>query len=243
MPLQVTRAVRTPGTQVAGLSRRRLTLRGTPDLVRPPTGLSQLDEDVVTVGSLQVTSPTRTCFDLMRERQLVEAVAVADAFAYAGAVALPILDAYCSDRRRWPYVRSARSAVELATPYARSPGESRLRMVVVLSGFTDPLVNVPVVGADGVEIAVPDLLVLGPRNTAMEYDGAYHEEAQQVALDRRRQTRFVARTDIPLLRYDREDVALRRDDIVADVAEKTGDRALSELHAKDFSRALRRRST
>lgn len=238
VPLQVTRPVRAPGTPVTGFSRRRLTLRGTADLVRPPTGLSELDEDVVELGSLRVTSPTRTCFDLMRERWLVEAVAVADAFAYADLVWLALLGAYCEDRRRWPGIRLTRVAVELASAAARSPGETRLRMALVLAGLSEPLVNVPVRDLSGREVAIPDLTILNPRTTAVEYDGGYHDEPEQVKADRRRLTRFVASTEIPLLRYDATDLR-EPDKIVRSVAAKCGQVPRYPLESQDFDRRLR----
>ncbi|HET6729050.1 MAG TPA: hypothetical protein VFG96_06500 [Jiangellaceae bacterium] len=55
--------------------------------------------DLTEVGGVVATSPLRTCFDLMRERGLVEAVVVADAFARAGVVGLPWLAAYVGMHR------------------------------------------------------------------------------------------------------------------------------------------------
>jgi hypothetical protein len=241
VPLEVTRPVRAPGTPAAGLTRRRLVLRGTPDLVRPPTGLSALDEDVVERGGLLFTSTFRTCFDLMRQRHLVEAVAIADSFAFMCNMSIPLLDAYCADRRRWPNVRLARSAVELASPAARSPGESRLRMVVVLAGFDEPLVNVPILDLDDRHLATPDLLMRSRRLVGLEYDGEYHDHDEQPAADRLRTNRLLARTSIPLLRYDRTAVSQRRAVIVAEVASATGQRPLSTLDDRDFFRGPVRR--
>jgi hypothetical protein len=99
--------------------------------------------DVTEVAGVPVMSPMRTCFDLMRERALVEAVVVADAYARSGQLALPWLAAYVRSHDRWPGVRVARDACEFASALSRSTGESRLRMVVVLAGFPVPLVNPP----------------------------------------------------------------------------------------------------
>lgn len=49
---------------------------------------------MVEIGGVAVTSPHRTCFDLMRGQPLVEMVVIADAFAWRGALNLPRLDAY-----------------------------------------------------------------------------------------------------------------------------------------------------
>ncbi len=242
VPLEITRPVRAPGTPIAGLHRRRLVLRGTPDLVRPEVGLSELDRDVVICGDVHATSPVRTCFDLMRDHHLVEAVAVADAFVDGSGVQIPVLDAYCADRRRWPNVRLARAAVTLASPGVRSPGESRLRMVVVLAGFSEPLVNVAVVDSADEHLATPDLLLHRRRLVGLEYDGAYHEDADQQASDRRRTNRIVAGSSIPLLRYDRTALRSRRPLIVGEVAAATGERPLHELEDRDFLRGRSRRT-
>ena len=52
----------------------------------------------------------RTCFDLTRERQLVEAVVVLDAFAHAEAFSVEDFAAYAAAHRRWPGVRTAKRA-------------------------------------------------------------------------------------------------------------------------------------
>ena len=240
LPLEVTRHVTAAGTGVQGYLRRRLTLTDAPDvdLGRP----DPLDgrSDVVVVDGLRVTSPLRTCFDLIRRHQLVESVAFADAFAYAGLITPPGLVSYCAGFPRWPVVRQARVVADLATDRSRSPGESRLRMVVVLAGLGEPFVNVGLHDAEGAHIATPDLLLLGRRPLAMEYDGGYHDEAGQPQKDRRRRTRFVSSTDIPLVEFDRDDLLRRRDFIVETVERKTGRRALNPLDARDFRRGAAR---
>ena len=127
----------------------------------------------------------------MRRSGLVEAVVVADAFAASGAVSLPLLAGYCEDRRRWPEVRLARRAVTLAHPGASSPGETRLRMVVVLAGFEEPLVNVPVHGLKGNTSEHPTSQCR-PTWVHLEYDGAHHDEAAQHGRDLRRQNALMA---------------------------------------------------
>ena len=168
------------------------------EFARSPRKLGHdLTTDLVPSGGLLVTSPQRTCFDLMRRSGLVEAVVVADAFAATGTVSLPVLAGYCEDRRRWPEVRHARLAVTLAHPGARSPGETRLRMVVVLAGFEEPLVNVPVHDLKGAHLGTPDLTVPGRSWVHLEYDGAYHDEAAQHGRDLRRQNALIGYGGVP----------------------------------------------
>lgn len=236
LPLEVSRGPRAPGTPVGGYRRRRLALPQCDDV--DPRGLARIDpeQDVLEVAGLRITSPVRTCFDLVRRHALVEAVAFADAFAYAGVMSVGTFAGYSAGHARWPAVRQARLVAELATPLARSPGESRLRMVVVLSGLGEPLVNPALHDASGIHLATPDLLLLGTRPLAMEYDGGYHDEGNQPAKDRRRRTRFVTETDIPLLEFDNDDLRRRPDQIVRAVERKTGRKPLADLEPRDFLR-------
>lgn len=182
-----------------GRARPRVSLDASRRLVLSP-------RDVVEVSGLLVTSPERTAFDLMRRAPLVEAVVVADAFAAAGAVELPWLWAYVDAHRRWPDVESTRRALRLASSGARSPGETRLRMVVVLGGLPEPYVNVPMY--HGAELlAVPDLYIVGRRDAVAEYDGAYHEDDVQHRHDLRRENRLATIGRLPVLRYDRHTLA------------------------------------
>jgi hypothetical protein len=135
VPLEISRPKRTHGQDVLGQARRRLTFRATSASASEERPFSTIDEDVVTLDGVTLTSPLRTCFDLMRQRQLVEAVVVADAFLHRAAFDAVHLAVYCENRYRRPGVRRTRLAASLATPHARSPGETRLRMVLVLSGL------------------------------------------------------------------------------------------------------------
>ncbi len=227
LPLEITRPERAHGQQPAGLRRRRLVL---------------LDErgggplEVVTVHGCRVTTPLRTCFDLMRERSLVEAVVVADAFVHAQLVSLTSLTNYCGRRRRWPNVRRARAAADLAHADARSPGESRLRMVVVLAGYDQPLVNVPVHTPQGAHLGTPDLTLTGRRWVHLEYDGAYHDEVAQHGRDLRRQNGLQREGGVPLLRYDWRHVLRERHVVLRDLAAVRREEPRFELDDRDFMR-------
>ncbi|MGH8824894.1 MAG: DUF559 domain-containing protein [Jiangellaceae bacterium] len=227
VPLQYARPRAASSGRPAGthLSRRVLHVDG--------TGLS----DLIEVGGIVTTSPLRTCFDLMRGRNLVEAVVVADAFAHAGVVDLPWLSAYVGMHRRWPGVRRSALAVDLSSAHSRSPGESRLRMVVVLAGFPVPLVNPPVfTGHPPVLVGYPDLvIVVRCPVLGLEYDGAYHDDPQQRQADNRREN-TLTRAGLPLLRYGAESVRRGREMIVADITAMTGLRPKTYLRDEDFRR-------
>jgi hypothetical protein len=174
----------------------------------------------------------------MRERALVEAVVVADAFAWAGKLQLPWLDAYVADRQGWPGVIQLRRAVDLSSHYARSPGETRVRMIIVLGGLPEPLINPPVwSGTPAVLVAHPDLLLFNtPRVVGVEYDGAYHDNADQRAADNRRENRLAVMADLPLLRYGAADVLHQRSRVLGEIAQFAGWRDTLELDDRDFRR-------
>ncbi len=226
LPLEIARPLRAHGQQPAGLRRRRLVLLDEPDA-----------DDVVDMDGVHVTSGLRTCVDVMRERSLVEAVVVADAFAHRGLVRLPSLRAYCAERRRWPNIRRARAAADLANAGARSPGESRLRMVIVLAGYDEPLVNVPVYTRQGVHLGTPDLTLPAPRWVHLEYDGAYHDEQAQHGRDLRRQNGLQREGRVPLLRYDWRHVLRERHVVLRDLVAASGEEPRFELDERDFKRA------
>lgn len=239
VPLETTRHVNAPGTAVDGYLRRRLVLRREDDVVvRDRAELRTLppEADVVRLDELRVTSPLRTCLDLVRRHALVEAVAFADAFAYAGLLTVDQLGRYCAGFPRWPAIRQARFVAELASDRARSPGETRLRMVIVLTGLGEPLVNPGLHDAHDTHVATPDLLLLGPTPLAMEYQGGYHDEGDQPELDRHRRTRLLSSTGLQLVEFDRQDVLTRRDFIVDTVERRTGRRALAAPEPRDFFR-------
>jgi hypothetical protein len=199
--------------------------------------------DVIEIGGILVLSPMRACFDLMRERSLVEAVVVVDAYARVGLLELPWFAAYVDAHRSWPGVRPTRLAVDLASARSESSGETRLRLVVVLAGFPPPLVNPPMyTGTPMVLCGYPDLVIMVKYPVlGLEYDGAYHDTLDQRHADNRRENRL-ALAGLPLLRYGAYSVARQRELIVAEISAMTGLRALAPLDDLHFQRAPKNRS-
>jgi len=228
LPLEYARRRSTSGGQRTGVQQSRRVLDLEPDAWC----------DVMDIAGLPVLSPMRTCFDLMRERALVEAVVVADAYAHSGLFSLPWLWAYVDAHRSWPGVRTARNAVDLASARSQSAGESRLRMIVVLAGFPPPLVNPPVYAGHPTTLCGhPDLvIVVGHPVLGLEYDGAYHDDGDQRQADNRRENRLLTKARLPLLRYGARSVLHERRLIVAEIAAMTGLRSLAELRDADFRR-------
>jgi hypothetical protein len=183
----------------------------------------RLDEvDVVQLRGVRATSPERTCFDIARTGSCVDAVIAVDAFLSATLTTSAQLWRFCQERRRWPGIDRLREAVTLGSDRVRSPAESRLRLLLVLNGLPEPLVNVTVHDDAGRRIGTPDLLYLSPV-LGIEYDGSYHSAGDVHQIDLVRENGFATR-GIPLLRYSAHDLRNRPMGVVAEV-----ERALSRL--------------
>jgi hypothetical protein len=177
----------------------------------------RLDEsDIDVLDGLRVTSAERTAFDLARLGSQVDAVVAVDALLSAQLTSQAQLWRYCQERRRWPGIDRLRTAVVLGSDRVRSPAESRLRMLLVLNGLPEPMVNVTVHDEAGRRIGTPDLLYLRPL-LGIEYDGAYHAESDAHQVDLVRENGFVTR-GLPLLRYSRHDLRNRPNQVVEEVA-------------------------
>lgn len=184
-------------------------LRPRPGLVVRQAGL----QDTGVADGVRVTSPLRTAWDLARRLDVVEAVVAVDALAatrrkrptfVALAPAAPMTRAVAAasrertpspgfdpalllrHREKHPGARGATRldrVVELCDPRAESPPETRLRLLLVLSGLPRPQVQYRI--SDGefrFDLAYPRARL------AIEYDGDEHDDT----LDRARDLRTAA---------------------------------------------------
>ncbi|MFF0152196.1 endonuclease domain-containing protein [Micromonospora sp. NPDC005203] len=145
--------------------------------------------DIVDRAGVSVTSPARTCWDLARWLDVIEAVVVIDAMLASRLTTVPALREYAlgrAGRRGWrPLLR----AVELADAGAESPQESRTRVRLVLAGLPRPETQW-VVAEQGRFVARLDLA--WPRfKVAVEYDGLWHDDPEQFHRDRKRLNRLL----------------------------------------------------
>ena len=107
------------------------------------------------------------------------------------------------------------SVVALASPYAGSPMETRLRLLIIRAGLPPPRVQWVVQDPETrtafwLDLAWPDLRI------GIEYEGAPHTEAARVLRDIARHTRLVDlgwRT----YRYTKQDMYGNRARIVAEL--------------------------
>lgn len=145
--------------------------------------------DVSSRHGIPVTRPTRTCWDLAQWLQTEEAVAIVDRLAHQHLVSLPQLRSDALTRvgtRGWK--RMMRVA-DLADAGAESAPESRLRVRIVLAGLPVPVTQF-VVERDGRFVARLDLAWPGLK-VAVEYDGLWHQDPEQLHRDRRRLNRLL----------------------------------------------------
>lgn len=148
-----------------------------------PSGAVTVDRGV------RVTTPVVTALDIARELPLDDAVVVLDRLARR-ALRIAELRA-AAEGASGPGCRRARAAVALADGLAESPQETRLRLLLHRSSLPRPVAQHVVHDADGrfvarVDFGWPDLKV------AVEYEGRWHGERQNVERDRHRLNRLTA---------------------------------------------------
>ncbi len=144
--------------------------------------------DVTTRYGRRVTAPARTVLDLARTRPLEEAVVLVDRFVATGPAELAEVRAAASTLTGRD-CRHVRRVLELADGLAESPPETRLRLLLGSVGLPSPVAQFTVRDSSGrflarVDFAWPHLRL------ALEYEGRWHGQPQQVAPDRRRLNRL-----------------------------------------------------
>jgi hypothetical protein len=142
-----------------------------------------------TLGVL-VTTPLRTALDLTRTLPPVDAVVLLDALVRSGLVRLAdVRNAAAAATGRG--CRRAREAAARADGLAESPQETRLRLILLASALPPPVAQHTVRDADGRFVARVDF-AWPEHRLAVEYEGAWHGEPQNVVRDRVRLNRLMA---------------------------------------------------
>jgi len=151
-----------------------------PDAPYGYRGLLQPDEAAVRHG-VPVTSLERTAFDCARwAPNVAEAVVRLDAVLHHTELTAPELRDWLPRVKGWRGVRQVRHGLTLADARVLSPWESRLRMLMVVTGcLPAPEVNVAVRDRrTGALAGFADLLDSGA-GLVVEYDGAGHRDQVQ----------------------------------------------------------------
>ena len=142
--------------------------------------------EIVTVRGVRVSSARQTFLDLAAVLELVDLVVLGDALVRAGLSTPEALVEFCA-ASRGRSARAARRAAALVRAGVDSPMETRLRLLLVLSGLPEPEVNRTIRADNGDPVRKYDLSWPAAR-VIVEYDGRQHieREAQWEAdLDRR----------------------------------------------------------
>ena len=134
----------------------------------------------LSAGTPPVTKPARTAWEIASEADLVEAIAALDVLFRARKPRRDLMDPWLAT---FPDTPGARALV-LSDARAESPQESRARVRITLAGFPPPVPQYEV-RRNGRFVARVDL-AWPEAKVAVEYDGVWHAEAQQLFRDRAR---------------------------------------------------------
>lgn len=147
-------------------------------------------DEVTRVRDVACTTPVRTAFDLARRPDGDEAVVAVDRLANRHRFHPDQLLGLCARYRGHRGVARVPGAVARASPYAGSPMETRLRLLIVAAGLPCPQVQWVVQDpatrtAFWLDLAWPELMI------GVEYEGEPHTEPARVLRDIARSTRLV----------------------------------------------------
>lgn len=125
---------------------------------------------------LPVTTPEQTFIDLAASCDLVQLVILGDSLVGAGATTTArLMEASTQSPTR--HAALARRAASLVRAKVDSPMESRLRLLMVLAGLTEPRANFELSDEDGrvryrLDLSYPEQML------AIEFDGRHHVVVQ-----------------------------------------------------------------
>ncbi len=137
---------------------------------------------VVVVRGVPVTDPITTFLQMAGHLSLVELVVLGDAIVRQKRIA-PSRLVEAARKSTDYYAAAALRAALYVRKGVDSPMETRLRMLIVLAGLPEPVVNVVLVHEDGswrrrFDLCYPKIKLV------VEYNGRHHREAEQSASDR-----------------------------------------------------------
>ncbi|MEO3779140.1 hypothetical protein ABGB16_20285 [Micromonospora sp. B11E3] len=140
-------------------------------------------------GRLPRSQPAQAAWETAVWLEPVRAVAIVDSLLGRGLTTRAALAAVAGHNADRPGGRRAQWVFGLADGGAQSPPESHLRVRLVLAGLPRPVTQHPVRLASGL-VLHPDLAWPGFR-VAVEYDGHWHADADQLHRDRQRLNHLV----------------------------------------------------
>ncbi|MDO3635268.1 endonuclease domain-containing protein [Mycolicibacterium arseniciresistens] len=151
---------------------------------RTPTGVitradTLIEDEVLTLDGLLVTSAARTGFDLGRRGPFVTAVARLDALIRATDIKTVDIEILAAAHRHTRGLRQLERALDLVDAGAESPQETRLRLLLIRNGFPRPRTQIPVLSPDGYRTYYLDM-GWEDRKLAVEYDGDHHRTSKEL---------------------------------------------------------------
>lgn len=177
-----------------------------------------LDDEVVCVNGLYLTTQERTWLDLAASLSIEDLVIIADHLIRIPRVwhedrwdpytTVPLLEARLKLHKAQSGIRKARTALGLSRVGSDSPQETRLRLALDRAGLPEPELNVPLISATNEILHSPDLSYPEFR-IAIEYEGDHHRSAEQLARDIRREE-AVARAGWFQIRISKSDMGKGR---------------------------------
>ncbi|WP_433116010.1 hypothetical protein [Micromonospora sp. CA-246542] len=135
-------------------------------------------------ATLRRTDPASAAWETAVWLDPFRAVGIVDSLLASGLTTRTALTAVATANAGRPGGRRACWTFELADPGAQSPPESQLRVRLVMGGLPRPVTQHPIRLPSGL-VVHPDLAWPEFR-VAVEYDGRWHADPEQLHLDRRR---------------------------------------------------------
>ncbi|MEV5573719.1 hypothetical protein AB0L06_27070 [Spirillospora sp. NPDC052269] len=142
-----------------------------PDAEPDPRWVPLPSGHMTTRGDVRLTTLTRTALDCARWLPRLDAVAAVDQFLRAG-VREPEMRAMARDLPGYHGVRRLSEVLRLSDRGAASPGESRIRVLMIRAGFPRPRTQIPVPGPHGERLYID--LGYEQWRVGIEYDGERH---------------------------------------------------------------------
>ncbi|MFJ6196009.1 hypothetical protein [Micromonospora sp. NPDC092111] len=157
---------------------------------RPPAPGPPMSIPALAVRTPPRSSPALAAWETAAWLDQVRAVGIVDSLLGSGLTSRAALAEVAERHADRPGGRRARRVFDLADPAAQSPPESHLRVRLVLAGLPRPVAQHPVRLSSGL-LLHPDLAWPQFR-VAVEYDGHWHADPDQLHRDRRRLNQLVA---------------------------------------------------
>jgi very-short-patch-repair endonuclease len=139
--------------------------------------LALAEADIAVVSGLRISAPHRMFVELASALPLVDLVVVGDWLVRKGLITIDSLRQYCISTPA-QHADAARRAAAYVRDRVDSPMETRLRMLIVLAGLPEPVVNLSI-RDDHESVALRLDLSYPEVKVAVEYDGRQHVELTQ----------------------------------------------------------------